>query len=544
MAKDREDEKPDHEGPLGKQDASKAAQDATNLDVTDTRIDDPENVRDDDYSLRETRSQEVANENIHLGSSRDDVDPGARSEDGDGGFGIPQGGIDGSDGQISEGQASGIEASTPSGPSRPSPDAPSAEGGGPINEVPVANSIGTTNGIVVAQNSTSLQFTPFEGGTGFVGNTAPSPRAEGGDFSGVAAQNDLLARSTQGTQGTQDTQGTEGNETESAAPPSAAAPNTSVGGISNTNTPLAPVSENVANGTPIGFVAFAEDSDAGDTVTYSLIDATGAPLVNGPFVINAITGVVSVRDSSLLDFETGPFVPLRIKATSTDGSSSTANFEVPLADVNEAPTAVSLDNQVTSIAENTDTSSSTKVADISVTDDALGTNDLSLTGADADKFEIVDNGGSFELHLKAGVTLDHEADDQFDVTVQVDDATVGGTPDATQSFSLSVTDENEAPTAVTLDNQVTSIAENTDTSSSTKVADISVTDDTLGTNDLSLTGADANKFEIVDNGGSRLSCILKPVSPSTTKRTISSMSRSKWMMPRWAARPMRRSRSP
>ena len=181
---------------------------------------------------------------------------------------------------------------------------------------------------------------------------------------------------------------------------------------------------------------------------------------------------------------------------------ATQSFSLSVTDENEAPTAVTLDNQVTSIAENTDTSSSTKVADISVTDDALGTNDLSLTGADADKFEIVDNGGSFELHLKAGVTLDHEADDQFDVTVQVDDATVGGTPDATQSFSLSVTDENEAPTAVTLDNQVSSIAENSDTSSSTKVADISVTDDALGTNDLSLTGADADKFEIVDNGGS------------------------------------------
>ena len=73
-----------------------------------------------------------------------------------------------------------------------------------------------------------------------------------------------------------------------------------------------------------------------------------------------------------------------------------------------------------------------------------------LTGADADKFEIVDNGGSFELHLKAGVTLDYETDDQFDVTVQVDDATVGGTPDATQSFSLSVSDSNEV-SAVSLE---------------------------------------------------------------------------------------------
>ena len=128
---------------------------------------------------------------------------------------------------------------------------------------------------------------------------------------------------------------------------------------------------------------------------------------------------------------------------------ATQSFSLSVMDENEAPTAVSLDNQVTSIAENSDTSSSTKVADISVTDDALGTNDLSPHRCtDADKFEIVDNGGSFELHLKAGVTLDHEADDQFNVTVQVDDATVGGTPDATQSFFLSVTDENEAPTAV------------------------------------------------------------------------------------------------
>ena len=66
-----------------------------------------------------------------------------------------------------------------------------------------------------------------------------------------------------------------------------------------------------------------------------------------------------------------------------------------------------------------------------------------------DKFEIVDNGGQLRAAPESGrVTLDHEADDQFDVTVQVDDASVGGTPDATQSFSLSVTDENEAPTAV------------------------------------------------------------------------------------------------
>ncbi len=489
MAKDREDEKPDHEGPLGKQDAAKAGQDATNLDVKDARLDDSEDLLDEEYSLSETRSQEVANENIHLGSARNDVEPGSAAEDAASGRGFNPAGDGHPKSELAGGQTSEEGRADPTETTAPTSNDTPSDGGGFHQDVPIANSTGTPNGIIVAGNGAPLQFVSFDGGTGFVNSGTPATNTQGGDFSGIAAQNDLLARSAQ----------TEGSE--SASSPATPAPQSSVSGISNTNAPLTAVSEDLSDGTPIGFVAFANDSDAGDTVTYSLIDASGAPLLTGPFEINALTGVVSVRDSSQLDFETLPVVPLRIKATSTDGSTSTASFDIPLADVNEAPTAVTLDNQVTFIAENSDTSSSTKVADISVTDDALGTNDLSLTGADADKFEIIDNGGSFELHLKAGVTLDHEADGQFDVTVEVDDAAVGGAPDASQSFSLNVTDVNEAPTAVSLTNTTTSIAENSDTSSSTKVADISVTDDALGTNDLSLTGADADKFEIVDNGG-------------------------------------------
>ena len=249
----------------------------------------------------------------------------------------------------------------------------------------------------------------------------------------------------------------------------------------------------------------ADISVTDDALGTNDLSLTGADADKFEIVDNGGSFELHLKAGVTLDHEADDQFDVTVQvddATVGGTPDATQSFSLSVTDENEAPTAVSLDNQVTSIAENTDTSSSTKVADISVTDDALGTNDLSLTGADADKFEIVDNGGSFELHLKAGVTLDHEADDQFDVTVQVDDATVGGTPDATQAFSLSVTDENEAPTAVSLDNQVTSIAENTDTSSSTKVADISVTDDALGTNDLSLTGADADKFEIVDNGGS------------------------------------------
>ncbi|MCY2990701.1 MAG: Ig-like domain-containing protein, partial [Planctomycetota bacterium] len=114
------------------------------------------------------------------------------------------------------------------------------------------------------------------------------------------------------------------------------------------------------------------------------------------------------------------------------------------------PPTVALTNTVTTLPENTEVQ--TKVADIVVTDDGLGTNTLSLTGPDMAMFEII---GS-SLYLKAGQTVDFETHPQLHVTVNVDDVTVGTTPDASVSSVLSVVDVNEPPTAVTLTNTVTS----------------------------------------------------------------------------------------
>ncbi len=73
-------------------------------------------------------------------------------------------------------------------------------------------------------------------------------------------------------------------------------------------------------------------------------------------------------------------------------------LSITVTDVNEAPTAVAFSNARTSIAENASTATRTKVADIVVTDDALGSETITLTGADAALFEIF--GG--DLYLKAG----------------------------------------------------------------------------------------------------------------------------------------------
>jgi len=124
-------------------------------------------------------------------------------------------------------------------------------------------------------------------------------------------------------------------------------------------------------------------------------------------------------------------------SSTTVGYSLDAKSAIINAD-NEPPT-VSLKNMTTSLPEDTDTSSRIKVADIVVTDDARGTNVLSLSGTDASLFEI----DGTELYLVAGATLDYETNPSLDVTVEVDDAAVGTTPDDTAPLSIAVTDVSE-----------------------------------------------------------------------------------------------------
>ncbi|MEI6722614.1 MAG: SdiA-regulated domain-containing protein, partial [Betaproteobacteria bacterium] len=102
---------------------------------------------------------------------------------------------------------------------------------------------------------------------------------------------------------------------------------------------------------------------------------------------------------------------------------------------NTAPTAVSLLNAVASIPANTNTSGGVKVADISITDDGLGNNNLTVSGADASSFQII----GVALYLKPGTTLNATTKPAYNVTVNVDDITVGTTPDASVAYTLNIT---------------------------------------------------------------------------------------------------------
>lgn len=114
---------------------------------------------------------------------------------------------------------------------------------------------------------------------------------------------------------------------------------------------------------------------------------------------------------------------------------------------NLAPT-VSLANTTNILSEDSDTTSPIKVADITITDDGLGINVLSLSGMDAALFEIV---GSV-LQIRSGTSLDFESDPVLNVTVEVDDSTIIGEPEDTDALVLQVTDANETPTDIELSN--------------------------------------------------------------------------------------------
>ncbi|MGB6043444.1 MAG: choice-of-anchor Q domain-containing protein, partial [Pirellulales bacterium] len=107
-----------------------------------------------------------------------------------------------------------------------------------------------------------------------------------------------------------------------------------IGPISDTDAAADQVAENAATGTAVGITALATDPDAGDSVTYMLTDDAG-----GRFAIHATTGVVTVADGSLLDFENATSHNIMVRVTSSDTSSSTRVFTINVLPQNDLPTA-------------------------------------------------------------------------------------------------------------------------------------------------------------------------------------------------------------
>ena len=107
-----------------------------------------------------------------------------------------------------------------------------------------------------------------------------------------------------------------------------------VGPVTDTDGAPNTIAEDAAADDAAGITALASDPDAGDTVTYAIDDPR--------FQVGA-GGHVTVAPGAVFDAETEPTVPVTVTATSSDGSTSSEDFTIQIADVNEVPVGAPTD---------------------------------------------------------------------------------------------------------------------------------------------------------------------------------------------------------
>src|SRR5206468_1029446 len=88
------------------------------------------------------------------------------------------------------------------------------------------------------------------------------------------------------------------------------------------------VAEGAANGSLVGITAFSTDPN-GPAVTFALSDDAG-----GRFAINATTGVVTVADGTLLNYEDATSHSITVQASDGAGPTSSQTFTINVSDVN------------------------------------------------------------------------------------------------------------------------------------------------------------------------------------------------------------------
>ena len=209
----------------------------------------------------------------------------------------------------------------------------------------------------------------------------------------------------------------------------------SVSAVSDTDAAADSVGEEAANGSVVGITALATDTDGTDSVSYSLTDDAG-----GRFAINATTGVVTVADASLLDYETTTSHNITIRATSTDGSTSDQVFAIGISD-DDTEFSVSAVSDTDAAADSVGESVANGTV-VGVT--ALASDD---DDSDAISYSLTDDaGGRFAINATTGVVtvadaslLDHETATSHNITVRAT-STDGSTSD--QVFAIGISDDN------------------------------------------------------------------------------------------------------
>ncbi|MFO1069398.1 MAG: cadherin domain-containing protein [Geminicoccaceae bacterium] len=206
------------------------------------------------------------------------------------------------------------------------------------------------------------------------------------------------------------------------------------------NTASNRVSEGAANGTAVGVTVRASDPD-GDTLVYSLADDA-----DGRFTINASTGVVTVKDGALIDFETSTSHTIIARATDPDGLFSQQSFVIAVASSTAAQgPVVDIDATADAVDENPATGTL-----VGITAQAIDPDGDRIT------YSLVNNSlGRFAINSTTGVVtvndgtlIDYENSRSYTIIVEASDR-AGNASQQTFAIAINNLPETGYPTTGT-----------------------------------------------------------------------------------------------
>ena len=271
-----------------------------------------------------------------------------------------------------------------------------------------------------------------------------------------------------------------------------------VGTVTDTNDGVNTVEENATNGTTVGITAFATDNDlTNNAITYTLQDSAG-----GRFTIDGTSGVVTVANGTLLDYEADQSHNITVRATSEDGSFTDQVFTIAVTDADEfdVGTVTDTNDGVNTVEENA-TNGTTVGITAFATDNDLTNNAITYTLQDSAGGRFTIDGTSGVVTVANGTLLDYEADQSHNITVR---ATSEDGSFTDQVFTIAVTDADEFDVGTVTDTNdgVNTVEENAANGTTVGITAFA-TDDDLTNNAITYTLQDSagGRFTIDGTSG-------------------------------------------
>ena len=216
------------------------------------------------------------------------------------------------------------------------------------------------------------------------------------------------------------------------------------------------VDENAATNTVVGVTAFASDADnSNNTITYTLDDTAG-----GRFKIDAVSGVVTVDNGTLLDREAAASHNITVRATSSDGSFDTAVMTINVNDVDEFDVTSPIDSDATINAVDENAATNTVVGVTVFASDADASNNTityTLDDTAGGRFKIDSVSGV--VTVDNGTLLDREAAASHNITVRATSSD-GSFDTAVMTINVNDVDEFDVTTPIDSDATINAVDEN------------------------------------------------------------------------------------